>query len=45
VGGRAAPSYLSALNQCGARLLSSLEELDQELNSMRRVPHSPSLKA
>jgi len=38
VGGRAAHSYLHALRQSGARVLASLEELDAELNAMRRKP-------
>jgi methanogenic corrinoid protein MtbC1 len=36
VGGRAAHSYLPALQSCGAHVLGSLEELDDELDAARR---------
>lgn len=37
VGGRAAHFYLPALKSCGAHVLGSLEELDNELDSARRI--------
>jgi DNA-binding transcriptional MerR regulator/methylmalonyl-CoA mutase cobalamin-binding subunit len=44
VGGRAAPAYAPALQKCGARVLSSLEDFDAELDSLRRLtqanPHN-----
>jgi MerR family transcriptional regulator, light-induced transcriptional regulator len=41
VGGRASSFYLPALKRCGARVLSSLEELDEELDTARRTSGRP----
>jgi MerR family transcriptional regulator, light-induced transcriptional regulator len=40
VGGRASGAYLPALEAMGARVLGSLDNLDSELDSMRRQPSS-----
>jgi MerR family transcriptional regulator, light-induced transcriptional regulator len=40
VGGRASEAYLSALQAMGARVMGSLDDLDSELDSMRRQPRS-----
>ena len=37
VGGRAANAYQPALSKCGAVILSSLEELDRELDAARKA--------
>lgn len=41
VGGRAAAAYAPTLEALGAKLLGSLEELDVELDAMRRRPRRP----
>jgi hypothetical protein len=40
VGGRASGAYLPALQAIGARVMDSLDDLDSELDSMRRQPRS-----
>ena len=40
VGGRASGAYLQALQAMGARVLGSLDDLDAELESMRRQPRN-----
>ncbi len=40
VGGRASGAYLPALQAMGARVLGSLEDLDAELDAMRRQPRN-----
>jgi methanogenic corrinoid protein MtbC1 len=40
VGGRASGHYLPALQAMGARVLGSLDDLDAELDSMRRQPRN-----
>ena len=40
VGGRASEAYLPALHAMGARVMGSLNDLDAELDSMRRQPRS-----
>jgi hypothetical protein len=40
VGGSASEAYLPALEAMGAKVLKSLDELDLELDSMRRQPRN-----
>lgn len=40
VGGRASGAYLPALQAMGARVMGSLDDLDAELDSMRRQPRN-----